>query len=415
MTGSRVKFLWVFCAVVLGVACDAATSAQAQHTIFDFFDRDARRPPPRRYAPPRYDYQPPAYYYGEENRWRPRYEPRERYRSRIRERNEVSSESPKWTEAPKDTDAKTILVLGDQMADGLAQGLREAFAADTKAQVRGAAKEGLSLAGKKGEALVQYAKEKIASENPSAIVIMLGVNERRGMEENGKPVEFQSERWRTLYLERADSLLQALKEKHVPVYWVGLPAARNKALSGVMAYLNGLYQQKSYVRNAKYVDSWEGFVDEDGNYMIIGPDVIGNARRVRMRDGMTLTPAGNRKLAFYVEKELRRDLALNQPNVAATPAAISAATVEEMNKPVIGNAYVGPVISLSQAQGAEGVPLLGDAPKEAAPETTGAVPVVAAAKPGRSDDFSWPLEQRQALPPLKADMKNEPKPLKKKN
>jgi hypothetical protein len=417
MTGSRVKFLWVLGLFAFGVAAETPQPARAQYTIFDFFDQGPRRPLPRRYAP-RYDVPPPDYYnspdrYDDENRWRQRYEQRQRYRPRVR--NEVSSESSKPVELPKDADAKTILVLGDQMGDGLAQGLREAFSADNKAKVQDDAKDGISLISKKGEAFTQYAKEKIAADNPAAIVVMIGVNDRRDMEENGKPVEFQSERWRTLYLERADALLQVLKEKHVPVYWVGLPSARNKILSGTLAYLNGLYQQKSYVKNAKYVDVWEGFVDEDGNYMIIGPDVNGNQRRLRMRDGVTLTAAGNRKLAFYVEKELRRDLVLNQSNVAAATGTISAATVEEMKKPASNNAYVGPVISLNPSQAADDASLLGDAAKEAASETTGSVPLITAAKPGRSDDFSWPLESRQLLPPLKGEAKTETKAKAKKN
>jgi hypothetical protein len=409
MFSSRVKFMWVLGLFAFGVA-EFPAPAHAQYTIFDFFDQDARHPQPRRYQ--RYEAPPPNYYDDGEDRWRQRYEQRERYRARMRARDEVSSESTKVTELPKDQDAKNILVIGDQMGDGLAQGLREAFSADTKASVRDVAKEGLGLAGKKGDALTQYVKEKLGAENLAAIVVMLGINDRRDFEENGKAVDFQSERWRTLYLERADALLQALKDKHVPVYWVGLPAARNKELSGVMAYLNGLYQQKSYVRNAKYVDVWEGFVDEDGNYMIIGPDVNGNARRLRMRDGVTLTPAGNRKLAFYVEKELRRDLAFAQPNVAAAKGTISAATVEEMSRPAAGNAYVGPVIPLGSAQSAENAVLLGDTAKE---EATGTLPLVTAAKPGRSDDFAWPPEQRQTLPPMKGEAKPESKVKNKKN
>ena len=417
MTGSRVKVLWVLGLLVSGVAAGIPQPALAQSAIFDFFDPGARRQPPQRRYAPRYDYQQqqqPGYYYDEGERWRQRYELRERgYRPRMRVRDEISSDSPKWTELPKDTDAKNILVIGDQLADGLAQGLREAFAADTKAAVRDAAKDGMSLVGKKGEALLTLAKEKVNSENPSAIVIMLGANERRDMDENGKGVDFQSERWRTLYLERIDSLLQAAREKHVPVYWVGLPSARNKQLSGVMAYLNDLYLQKSYVRNAKYVDVWEGFVDEDSNYMVIGPDVNGNQRRLRQRDGITLTPAGNRKLAFYVEKFLRRDLSFAKATIASVNPAANPATVEEASKavPIPGSGYTGPVISLSAAQGVENAALIGD--RDA--DTTGSVQVTSAIKPGRSDDFAWPPEQKQQLPQFKGEAKPESKVQKKKN
>jgi hypothetical protein len=284
--------------------------------------------------------------------------------------------------------------------------------------VHNAAKEDASLLGKQAGAFSQYVKDKLGSENPAAIVVMLGVNEHKNIEENGKTVEFQTERWRTLYLERTDAFLQMLKAKQVPIYWTGLPSARSKNQSGDMTYLNGLYRQKSYTRNAKFVDVWEGFVDEDNEYMIMGPDVNGNTRRLRQRDGVSMTPAGNRKLAFYVEKELRHDFAFTPASASAgTPGPSSA---HEAGRPSITNTYVGPVVSLNETQQQPvGLTLLGEeikAPKQnnqqAANETTGSV-LATEAKPGRSDDFSWPPEARKAPPQrppeTKAELKAEAK------
>ena len=49
-------------------------------------------------------------------------------------------------------------------------------------------------------------------------------------------------------------------------------------------------------------------VDEEGKFMVTGSDVNGQQVRLRSSDGVNMTEAGRRKLAFYVEKVARRHL-----------------------------------------------------------------------------------------------------------
>ena len=56
------------------------------------------------------------------------------------------------------------------------------------------------------------------------------------------------------------------------------------------------------------MDVWDGFVDEGGRYAQQGPDFEGQTRRLRSGDGVHFTQAGARKLAHYVEREIRRVL-----------------------------------------------------------------------------------------------------------
>ena len=51
---------------------------------------------------------------------------------------------------------------------------------------------------------------------------------------------------------------------------------------------------------------WDGFVDEAGKFTTQGPDYEGQMRRLRSGDGVYFTKAGARKLAHYVEREIRR-------------------------------------------------------------------------------------------------------------
>src|SRR5262249_25784693 len=50
------------------------------------------------------------------------------------------------------------------------------------------------------------------------------------------------------------------------------------------------------------------FADEAGNYTPYGPDIAGQQRLVREPDGVLFTAAGYRKLAYFVEREVKRDV-----------------------------------------------------------------------------------------------------------
>ena len=101
-------------------------------------------------------------------------------------------------------------------------------------------------------------------------------------------------------------MLGVLKSKGVPVFWVGLPSIRGSRATSEMVYLNDLYRGRAEKAGATYVDVWDGFVDDAGNYNNYGPDFEGQTRRLRSGDGVHFTRAGARKLAHYAEREIRR-------------------------------------------------------------------------------------------------------------
>ncbi len=140
-----------------------------------------------------------------------------------------------------------------------------------------------------------------------------------------------------------------------------------------------------------YVDIWDGFVDERGNFALQGPDFEGQNRRLRTYDGVNFTKAGAEKLAHYVERDLRRVLS-NYVAPVALPGP-------EEQSPGKGNARpaIGPVVPLNAASTGGGGELLGAtshaASAPAADPTAERVlsrgdAIVAPA--GRADDFSWP-------------------------
>ena len=73
-----------------------------------------------------------------------------------------------------------------------------------------------------------------------------------------------------------------------------------------MQYLDDLYRARAEKAGINYIDVWDGFVDESGRFTSQGPDFEGQTRRLRAGDGVHFTKAGARKLAHYLEREIRR-------------------------------------------------------------------------------------------------------------
>jgi hypothetical protein len=212
--------------------------------------------------------------------------------------------------------------------------------------------------------------------------------------------EFRSERWGELYARRVDEMIGVLKARGVPVLWVGLPPIRGTRATSDMVYLNDIYRGRAEKAGIVYVDVWDGFVDDAGNYNNYGADFEGQTRRLRNGDGVHFTRPGARKLAHYSEREIRRLMqARATPLAAVTPqdpepetdtkAPPTAAAPGLPPRPI-----ASPVMSLTAPRGG-GDTLLGGAPTRASGADSVVQRVLVRGEPieapaGRADDFAWP-------------------------
>jgi len=185
-------------------------------------------------------------------------------------------------------------------------------------------------------------------------------------------------------------MIAALKSKGVPVIWVGLPAIRGAKATSDMSYLDELYRERAERAGIIYVDIWDGFVDEDGDYAMQGPDFEGQIRRLRTPDGEYFTKAGAVKLASYVDRELRRVMPSN-----VAPAALPGPETRPNPGQINARPDVGPVLPLATGVNERGGDLLGA--KDHPAQTTDPIAEkvlkrgqTLAAPAGRADDFSWP-------------------------
>lgn len=212
-------------------------------------------------------------------------------------------------------DVYDVVVVGDDLAEGLLGGVNEAFGGDNRLRVRPkhAQLNGL-MRPDFAEKLVAL-EEDLKREPPSIVIVMLGAWDRVTVrDDSGNRSRIGTPAWRKEYAARADRFLKALKRRNVGVYWVGLPnVARNDANEDAQM-MNEILRERVYLNGMKFIDSFTGFADENGGYSQWGPDITGKIVRLRHGDGVYFTPAGNRKLAHFVERELKRDLTQARAN-----------------------------------------------------------------------------------------------------
>ena len=138
--------------------------------------------------------------------------------------------------------------------------------------------------------------------------MMIGTNDRQPIHENGATLALGTPEWTAAYRRRVAAIDDAFRKHGVPLVWVGVPITKDDAFADDMAAFNDIYREEAAKSGATYVDTWEAFSDEDGDFSSYGPDVNGQTVRLRAPDGVHFTRAGERKLAHFVETHVRRDL-----------------------------------------------------------------------------------------------------------
>jgi hypothetical protein len=308
--------------------------------------------------------------------------------------------------AASDAVKEVVLVFGDEQAGTLAQGLADAFAADREtAAVVARAEADAGFAPGSGVDLIAAARQlPTGSEQANVIVVLAGSHDLEPITDaSGDRAELFDERWRDLYSRRVEDFLLALKLQRRNVVVVGLPpvedAVRNEQITRYNALLKEIVERSGFI----FVDVTDGFVDENGTFMMSGPAVDGQRRRLRTADGIGFTRAGARKLAFFVDQKLD-DLLTGKdlPAAAADPAESRPSIIMLTGGPPAGNSR-----TLAGAPGALSAADLRPSPmteEDATPEPArmlveGTAPP---AVPGRTDDFRWPPGQPEEplVPPM---------------
>lgn len=215
-------------------------------------------------------------------------------------------QQPPSPEVEKLDNARVVLVVGDFLAGGLAEGLTTAYAESPGVRVINRSN------GSSGFVRDDYYdwNGEIAGilddVSPAVVVMMIGSNDRQQLIVDGKREAPRSEAWVAEYTQRVATFAAAVEDRQIPLVWSGLPSFKSSSMSSDMLAFNDIYKTAVEAIDGSFVDIWDGFVDENGGFVFTGPDMNGQPVRLRGSDGINLTRAGKRKVAFYVEKPLNK-------------------------------------------------------------------------------------------------------------
>ncbi|MHB2263890.1 SGNH/GDSL hydrolase family protein [Aliihoeflea sp. PC F10.4] len=245
---------------------------------------------------------------------------RERQRSQPRRQQQGQrSSSPAAPVAPtvtKADDARKVLVVGDFVAGGLAEGLETAFEADASVAIVNRSNGSSGLVRDDYFDWPGSLEPMIEEIEPSAVIVMLGSNDRQAMRVGGGSEAPRSDPWLQEYERRAKSIADIVSERDIPLIWVGMIPFRPSTMSADMLAFNDVYRKVAETADGEFVDVWDGFVDENGAFVQNGPDMNGQPTRLRADDGINISRTGKRKIAFFVERPLQQVLgAAPQPEL----------------------------------------------------------------------------------------------------
>jgi uncharacterized protein len=318
--------------------------------------------------------------------------------------------------APAPTDPPFVIgILVDNVAQMLALGMNEAFS-DRNVSIVRLARENTGLVRDDYYDWPKGVRDLLASDRKIDLaVMMIGSNDRQPIRDGGQSVEILSDRWKEIYSARALAIAQAFQQRGVPLIWVGMTVMKNERLSADLAQFNEIYREAAQKAGATYVDVWEPFVDERNRFTLSGPDVNGHITRIRTGDGVHFTRAGSRKLAHFVEGDVKRYLdrrAAPAPALADAPASSPQnASVDQSAPegllgpggapipvpapediaPAPARPVAGPVVPLTASARSPGGELATQPPpRDAVQSLLDGLPPESRA--GRADDFRWPRQ-----------------------
>jgi len=306
-----------------------------------------------------------------------------------------------------------IDVLGDSLASLTASGLTEAFAGKPEIAVADKSHDASGLVRADYFDWPKAAHDlATGKDHIDFVVVMVGINDLQAMRDGAESLDPLSDRWKTAYAARIDAVLAPFQAANIPVAWVGMPPMRADRFNADIVKLNEIDRAEVEKLGVKFIDIWDAFANQDGQYDASGPNVDGQIVKLRGPDGIHFTKAGGRKVAHFLEAEIRRvfdkgrpqnETADLPPDIEQAAGDINAQIRREMGAPEGPGApatqeppkpLAGPILSLT------GRPLSpGGALASREPNPPGETELVARvlrqgepAEPlsGRADDFSWP-------------------------
>ncbi len=297
--------------------------------------------------------------------------------------------------APVPSGPKRVVVVGDNVAFGVARDVEEALGDIPELTVERLA---VGSSGLVRDDFYDWPAEltKMLETPTTAVVLLIGANDRQPLRDEKGRHDPNSEDWLRLYEKRVETLAAIPKAAGVPLVWVEMPIMSSGSLTSTLKLTNALFRAETEAAGGVFVETWDQFADETGRYSRSGPDLTGTPKRLRTGDGIHFTKAGYDVLAHLIAKPL-----LQVPALAGDPEADQA----EVEALMLGSVDMPPGTAEPAALGPDAV-ILDETPGPTGPETP---PEIAAIPGGNPVGSPEPQPEVAATTPP-ADPGEEPRP-----
>ncbi|MEM8796508.1 MAG: hypothetical protein AAGE61_13145, partial [Pseudomonadota bacterium] len=219
-------------------------------------------------------------------------------------REAAPAAAPVITTLPKIPEANRVLILGDLTASVIAAGLTDAYKRTPSVAISPRISPDVAIAGDDFYNWLDASDFTFVGERVKAVVVALGTNDRTNMLTPSGRIAFGTDEWRRAYVRRLVDVAAQLQLLRIPVIWVlPVPVLDNRGTQ--QAITIGEFQRSTVEPfNFRIVDVVGGFTNDEGEYRQSGASLEGSRVLLRLNDGIGFTKAGQKKLAYYVRREI---------------------------------------------------------------------------------------------------------------
>ena len=219
-----------------------------------------------------------------------------------------------------------IGVFGDSMADGLWAGLYRELHDDKSYEIIRFSQSSTGLTNYQYVDVQQKTTVQLADKHIDIAVVLIGANDQQGILSGGAVYPFETDGWRTVYVQRMQALVALLRQHGAAVYWVGLPRMQRAEYDRRAGLLNEIYEEQSRALGISFIPTVQVTEDPDGSYdAYLKTSPNGRPQLMRAKDGIHMTMAGYLRLAGPVTSVIRAEVAAARPPPLPTPAPAPAA------------------------------------------------------------------------------------------
>jgi hypothetical protein len=245
----------------------------------------------------------------------------------------------------------------------------------------------------------QYATETMQSDNPDAVVYIIGTNDAsiaNTYDGNGDGTPD----WEKDYREKIDTMMRTFVggDRHRTVFWLGPPTLGDSNLDRGAALLGPVMAQEArkFAPDVIYVNTYRLFEGPDGGYSRELPDATGDVVQMRISDGVHFTVDGAEYLGNVVWKLLDKRWEIAKQAVPSQPIQYTITEASNEYVPGIGNHY-----SSGSSDGGSNGSSTDTTPATSPPETTPATtPATSKPTTPKSTPATTPPTTKTTSPPV---------------